>query len=164
MKYTDTQIVFREVPDEISLAINISNCPNNCKGCHSPELWEDNGTELNEKVLNELIEKNSGITCVAFMGGDADFMRVIDLAEYVKIKGLKTAWYSGKDGLPDGWWLIGFMDIEEHATPILDYIKLGHWDEEAGPLDSQTTNQRMYKYNYEIEDYEDITYKFNGTK
>ena len=64
MKYTDTQITFTEFPDEISLCINISNCSFHCPGCHSPELWEDIGTELTEEELSKLIEANNGITCV----------------------------------------------------------------------------------------------------
>ena len=48
LKYVDTKIVFREVPDEITLCINISNCPCHCKGCHSPYLAEDIGTVLDE--------------------------------------------------------------------------------------------------------------------
>ena len=38
LKYVDSQITFREIPDEITLCINISNCPFRCKGCHSKEL------------------------------------------------------------------------------------------------------------------------------
>ena len=35
LKYANFDIVFQEVPDEVTLAINISNCPNQCVGCHS---------------------------------------------------------------------------------------------------------------------------------
>lgn len=38
MKYSDAQVVFAEVPDEITLAISISGCPNRCPGCHSQHL------------------------------------------------------------------------------------------------------------------------------
>ena len=38
MKYIDTKIVFSEVPDEITLAINISGCPIHCADCHSKYL------------------------------------------------------------------------------------------------------------------------------
>ena len=62
MKYTDVQIGFQEFPDEISLLINISNCPFHCPGCHSPELREDIGTELTKKELSNLIKSNKGIT------------------------------------------------------------------------------------------------------
>ena len=43
LKYTNTQVVFTEIPNHISLAINISNCQNNCIGCHSPYLKENIG-------------------------------------------------------------------------------------------------------------------------
>ena len=61
MKYTDTQITFSEFPDEIALCINISNCPFHCPGCHSPELWEDIGTELTyDEVL--IVDPTTPIT------------------------------------------------------------------------------------------------------
>ena len=71
MKYVDTKVVFSEIPDEITLAINISGCPVKCSGCHSKYLWEDVGEPLNSDSLHHLIENHKGITCVAFMGGDS---------------------------------------------------------------------------------------------
>ena len=71
MKYVNTQIVFQEIPNEVSLAINISNCPCKCLNCHSSYLAEDIGEELNIESLSNLIFKNKGITCICFMGGDA---------------------------------------------------------------------------------------------
>ncbi len=47
LKYVDTAIVFSEIPGEITLAINISGCPNHCQGCHSKYLWKDYGEILN---------------------------------------------------------------------------------------------------------------------
>ena len=35
LKYVNTGVVFQEIPDEVTLAINISNCPCHCPGCHS---------------------------------------------------------------------------------------------------------------------------------
>lgn len=137
LKYVGTQIVFQEVPDEVSLAINLSLCPNHCDGCHSPELWEDIGEVLDLRTLDELIEKNKGITCVAFMGGDNDVWALYESAKMVHSKfGLKTCWYSGRDSLSDRvpW---------HHAW---DYIKLGHYDKELGGLDKKTTNQRLWSY------------------
>lgn len=43
MKYVDTKIVFQELPNEITLAINISGCPCACIGCHSSYLSQDIG-------------------------------------------------------------------------------------------------------------------------
>ncbi len=63
LKYVEKQVTFAEIPDEISLCINISNCPIRCKGCHSQHLWKDIGEPLTESSLRLLIEKNIGITC-----------------------------------------------------------------------------------------------------
>lgn len=136
IKYVDTKIVFQEVPDEVSLAINITGCKNNCKGCHSPYLAEDIGKVLTLDVLEYLIKKNQGITCVSFMGGDNDTVRIDGLAEFVRkcFPSLKVAWYSGRDELSEHIYISNF-----------DYIKLGHYDEECGPLNNPNTNQRMYK-------------------
>ena len=46
LKYVDVMETFAEVPDEITLAINLSNCPHRCKGCHSEYLQKDIGEEL----------------------------------------------------------------------------------------------------------------------
>ena len=35
LKYVNTGIVFQEIPDEVTLAVNISGCPCRCHGCHS---------------------------------------------------------------------------------------------------------------------------------
>ena len=151
MKYCETAITFSEIPDEVTLCINISNCPCHCQGCHSAYLAEDIGEELTFEVLDSLIKKNEGITCVAFMGGDAEPATVNDLASYVKesYPNIKTAWYSGRQEI---------SDIVARQLRWFDYIKLGPYKEEFGPLNSRTTNQRMYKvHDCELED---ITSKF----
>ena len=137
LKYANFDIVFQEVPDEVTLAINISNCPNRCVGCHSRYLWEDRGEVLDKESLDRLVDEYStGITCVCFMGGDAEPYDVANLAMHVKnkYKNLKTAWYSGKNELPEAF-----------HTETFDYIKTGRYDEKLGPLNSLTTNQRMIK-------------------
>lgn len=135
MKYVDTKIVMQEVPDEITLAINISNCPCHCKGCHSPYLAEDIGEDLSIERLTQLSTEAEGITCISFMGGDADPKRINRLAKWVKEElDLNVCWYSGRDEISDGINLANF-----------DYIKVGRYDEFLGPLNSRTTNQRLYK-------------------
>lgn len=136
LKFVDTEVTFAEVPDEITLCINISNCPCNCKGCHSSYLSKDIGNILDEQSLSQLIERNTGITCVAFMGGDSHPFGVNKLAHYIKTMypKLKTAWYSGRDF---------------HSACIdlcnFNYIKLGPYIEDKGPLNSPTTNQKFYE-------------------
>ena len=51
LKYVNYDIVFQEFPDEVTLAINLSLCPNGCPGCHSAYLKEDIGEELTEENI-----------------------------------------------------------------------------------------------------------------
>lgn len=149
LKYVDAKVVFAEVPDEVTLAINISNCPCQCKGCHSSYLAQDIGTELTFNEVRKLIKKNSGISCIALMGGDAEPDRINTLASFITnhYNSIKVAWYSGRQELSNSIDLFNF-----------DYIKLGPYKEEFGPLNSRTTNQRFYKVNGK--ELADITNKF----
>lgn len=149
LKYVDAKVVFVEVPDEVTLAINISNCPCQCKGCHSSYLAQDIGTELTFNEVRKLIKKNSGISCIALMGGDAEPDKVNTLASFITnhYNSIKVAWYSGRQELSNSIDLFNF-----------DYIKLGPYKEESGPLNSRTTNQRFYKVSGR--ELVDITSKF----
>ena len=159
LKYVNTMVTFSEVPDEISLCIEISNCPCHCKNCHSPYLAEDigepliykdthnNRTVINCNPLSELIEANKGITCVCLMGGDSNPEYINILGKTIKCHKLKSAWYSGKQELS--------KDIN---LEFFDFIKLGPYKEELGPLNSRTTNQRFYKVSGR--ELVDITSKF----
>lgn len=154
LKYADTQVVFREIPDEITLAINISNCLCHCKFCHSPHLLEDIGEELTKDSLRSLIENNTGITCLCFMGGDRDPNEINELAKFIRnnFPDLKIAWYSGRQELSDKINLANF-----------DFLKLGPYIEALGSLDKPTTNQRFYIITHNslsIHTMVDKTYKF----
>ena len=134
MKFVSYDIVFQEIPGEVTLAINISNCPNRCKGCHSPHLQEDSGEELTENVLCDLLNNyGDAVTCVCFMGGDDSPENVVRLAKLARQFHKKTAWYSGNSL------------IYENAQQHFDYIKLGKYIEKLGGLDCATTNQRFYR-------------------
>lgn len=135
LKYVDTKVVFQEVPDEVTLAINISNCPCHCEGCHSPYLAEDIGTDLTIEELTRLGTETEGITCIAFMGGDSDPKRINRLAKWVTEElDLKVAWYSGRQYIPDE------IDVSN-----FNYIKIGPYIPKLGGLDSENTNQIMYE-------------------
>ncbi|MBQ7259682.1 MAG: 4Fe-4S cluster-binding domain-containing protein [Paludibacteraceae bacterium] len=85
LKVASFDIVFQEIPGEVTLALNLSGCPCHCPGCHSPHLWEDIGEELNAELLSGLLDRyGSMITCVAFMGGDQAPEEVAQWAEYIK--------------------------------------------------------------------------------
>lgn len=149
LKYLNTQVTFAEVPDEITLCINITGCKNGCKNCHSSYLAQDIGTELTFNEVRKLIKKNSGISCIALMGGDAEPDKINTLASFIinHCGSIKVAWYSGRQELNNNIDLCNF-----------DYIKLGPYKEEFGPLNSRTTNQRFYKVNGK--ELVDITNKF----
>ena len=84
MKYFNEQIALQEIPDEISLAINIVNCPHACPGCHSPWLQEDNGHGLDCEKAAAIIRPNLYITCVCFMGGDGQHAELAALIEQLR--------------------------------------------------------------------------------
>ena len=132
------------------MALNISGCPNRCKGCHSPHLWEDTGEELTTELLDALVNRyNPGITCVCFMGGDQDATYVASLAEHVhNAFNLKTAWYSGQN----------FDVSNSNNLEEFDFVKVGPYIAECGGLKSPTTNQRFYRKEGTI--WIDETYKF----
>ncbi len=99
LKYVNTGVVFQEIPDEVTLAINISNCPCRCPGCHSSYLWQNVGTPLTAMELDNLIcQYEAEITCVAFMGGDSEPEYINNLARFIHREHpeLKVAWYSGR--------------------------------------------------------------------
>ena len=135
MKIASYDIVFQDVPGEVTLSLNLSQCPNHCPGCHSPQLQEDIGYPLDDDMLYGLLDRyGHDVTCVCFMGGDREPAEVMRLARLVHSFGLKTAWYSGRQALPE------CFDIG-----ALDYVKVGPYIESRGPLTNADTNQRMYR-------------------
>lgn len=170
LKYVGYDIVFREIPDETTLAINISNCPCHCPGCHSSYLAEDIGEPLTITRIEKLINENKGITAICFMGGDNDpklinhyagLVRALTTTKIVdsfiihkEVKfpkvtipaetemqwqetvplNIKIGWYSGRATL-----------AEEIELKNFNYVKLGPYIEECGPLNNPNTNQRLYE-------------------
>ena len=135
VKYTEIEVVFEEIPDKISLAIAISNCPFRCKGCHSEYLRDDVGTLLTVEELKKLIERNKGVNCILFMGDGNDMEEICKLADFVKsnYSMVSTAIYSGYD------------TILPVYLKVFDYIKTGKYNENLGPISKKTTNQRLYR-------------------
>lgn len=140
LKYVDTDIVFQELPDEVTLAVNLAGCPCRCPGCHSVHLWANDGLPLTTDALDNLIASQTGangmnITCISLMGGDAAPAEVNRLLAHVRQRfpGLHTSWWSGRSMLSP---LVSLRN--------LDYLKLGPYLRHLGPLRSPRTNQRLY--------------------
>ena len=117
LKYINYAIVFQEVPDEITLAINISGCRYRCDGCHSKYLWEYTGRYLLDD-LEELISKNEYITCVCFMGGDQNMRELQQALSICRLHSLKTCLYTGNEDVNN------FVSL----FPYLNWIKTGRYD------------------------------------
>lgn len=155
LKYTDVCLTFAEIPDEINLCINISNCDGTCVNCHTPELRQDIGGDLAADILH-ILKKYPDITCVVFMGegrkqGDtrAEWAHLVEMIRFFH-PSLKLALYSGRE------------DVEENLWWLWDYIKVGPYIPEKGPLNNPNTNQRLFVNDREEKQKIDITYKFQG--
>lgn len=145
-----TSVVLEEIPDRVSLAVDISRCRGNCVGCHSPFLKEDIGEPLTEEVIDRLIDDNFGVDCFLFLGEGRDPETLMRLAAHVRGRGLKAAVYSGREEVEPAFW------------NLFDYIKTGPYLPERGPLNHPTTNQRLYRRTGPggREAFEDITPRF----
>jgi len=135
MRYSDLQIVFQEIPNEISLAIHVTGCPLKCFGCHSSIYWNpDVGQDLTIDHLCELLDRyQKYITCVLFLGGEWDADYLLKLLKTVSDKSLKTALYTGLD----------IKDISSALMTNLNYLKYGPYKANLGGLSSPTTNQNI---------------------
>lgn len=149
LKYAGHSVVFQEVPNEITLAFNITGCPHRCPGCHTPELREDIGRPLLEDLDSLLEWYGNSITCVCFMGGEHHVDEMKAALQIVKEAGKKTCLYSGCDTVEN------FVDL----IPFLDYLKLGHYDADRGGLNNPDTNQIMIAFD-EYGEWIDITNMF----
>lgn len=133
-----TSVVMEEIPDRVSLAVDISNCRGNCVGCHSPFLKQDVGEELTAEIIDRLLADNFGVNCFLFLGEGQDPQAILSLAAHVRELGLDVALYSGREEVEDEFW------------DAFDYLKLGPYRPECGPLNKRTTNQRLYHHGKDI--------------
>lgn len=139
--FFNTNIVLQEVPDEISICFNISGCQLNCPGCSWRNL-EMTPRELTREFYTEILNQNKGLaSCVVFMGGEWKHAELVWLLDTAREMGFKTALYTGQNHIT--------LDLLQR----LDYVKMGPWRPQHGPLNSNTTNQVFFKL-------EQITHKF----
>ena len=135
-----TDTVIEEIPDRVTLAVEISNCRGNCPGCHSPFLQEDIGEELTPAVIDKLVASNYGINCFLFLGEGRDSDALLALVRYIRntYPNLEIAVYSGR-----AW-------VDEEFFQAFDFVKTGPYIETRGPLDNPNTNQRLYYHGKNI--------------
>lgn len=140
MYYSAVQVVFQEVPNEISLAISISGCQLKCSGCHSAFTWDDTyGKQLTLEILSDLINKYKGyITCLIFYGGEWELDTLTSFLNIAVANHLKTCLYTGLE----------ISDFDNQFLKSLSYIKTGRYNQQLGGLNSTKTNQKFYKLSY----------------
>lgn len=133
MYYYQKDVVFQEVPGEISLSFFICGCPLRCCGCHSPFTWsEQSGIPITMEVFVDSLNRYSGyLSCVLFMGGEWHEPLLLQYLKKARSMGLKTALYTGLDTISDA------------LKSELTYLKTGPWIPQKGGLDSLNTNQRF---------------------
>lgn len=139
-----TDVVLEEIPDKVTLAVEISNCRGSCIGCHSPFLKQDIGVELTPAAVDRLIADNFGVNCFLLLGEGKDPEALLRIAEHLRVHhpDLERAVYSGRP------------EVEPEIYAAFDYVKVGPYVAELGPLNERTTNQRLYHHG------EDITFRF----
>ena len=137
IQYTGCTITGQEVPGEISLCFNITNCPHRCEGCFSPELRENIGESLLPDLPSYIARCQGMITCVCFMGEGNDLVALSQALSLVQASGLKACLYTGCDE----------VSAFSALLPLLDYLKVGSYKRDKGSLTSRTTNQRFYSVN-----------------
>lgn len=135
-----TDVVLEEIPDRVSLAVEIPNCQGTCPGCHSSFLRLDIGKELTHQAADRLVDENFGINCFLLLGEGNDRKALLSLAAHLRERfpRLELALYSGR------------KEVEQDIYDAFDFVKVGPYVSELGPLNSPTTNQRLYYHGKDI--------------
>ena len=90
---------------------------------------------MTDEELDALIRKNNGVNCVLFLGEGTNQARLLQLAERVRNHWkMDVALYSGRD------------EVEEAVWNAFDFLKIGSYKSEFGPLNNPNTNQRLYHF------------------
>lgn len=146
LRFSLEQVVWQEVPGEVSLAFTISGCPLRCKGCHSSAARNPETGQLltAEYFLARLIQYRGLISCVLFLGGEWQPAALLELLHIARGQALSTCLYSG------------YETVATSLLPQLTYLKTGPWIEALGGLDSPSTNQRFIN----VKTQENLNYKF----
>ena len=135
LHYCEVALSPIEVPGELSICIYVTGCQSHCEECHYPELQLCNyGELLLERIDNIVDSYLSEASCLCIMGEgqSEDRNELMTVNKHGHSKGLKTCLYSGRDVIIEDW----MMEF--------DYIKLGSYRKEYGPLTSRNTNQVFY--------------------
>ena len=154
-----TGVTMNEVPDHLAFYIEMGNCKQKCKGCHSPHLWKtvDNPMSIEELEVLAYDAINKGANAIVLMGGTTNgipyphLVRLIDKLSQIA----PVCLYSGSDDYE--------QDMLIAITTRLTWLKTGSYQETKGGLMSTETNQKFLRkenVNLGYAIFIDETYKF----
>lgn len=136
-------VSLNEIPDKIAVAVELGNCKQHCKGCHSPwlsiQIHHDCWMDLEMLMYNINKKIKQGADAIVLMGGTANGIKPDDLVETINILShyAPVGLYSG---LPYAANIHEYL--RKHAK--LTWLKTGEFIEEKGGMNEETTNQKFF--------------------
>lgn len=154
-----TGVTMNEVPDHLAFYIEMGNCKQKCKGCHSPHLWNtvDNPMSIEELEVLAYDAVAKGANAIVLMGGTTNGISYYHLVKLInKLSQIApVCLYSGSDDYE--------QDLVIAITTRLTWLKTGSYQETKGGLMSTETNQKFLRkenVNLRYAIFIDETYKF----
>lgn len=154
-----TGVTMNEVPDHLAFYIEMGNCKQKCKGCHSPHLWNTVNNPMSIEELEVLAYDaiNKGANAIVLMGGTTNGIPYPHLVRLIyKLSQIApVCLYSGSDDYE--------RDMLIAITTRLTWLKTGSYQETKGGLMSTETNQKFLRkenVNLGYAIFIDETYKF----
>ena len=135
LKFYNRQVVFQEVPNEISVSFSLAGCKQNCPGCS----WKEAVKHLSEQNLTDdyyykTLDKYKNLaSCILFFGGEWNQSELAKRLKEAKNAGYKTCLYTGVEK----------PQLQNEVIQELDYLKTGRYVEKLGALNSPYTNQKF---------------------
>ena len=157
---TNITVSLNELPNHIAVAIELGNCKQRCKGCHSEWLsiplpkssWMELETlmyEVNKHIKN-------GADAIVLMDGTNNGVSPDDLVEAINILS-----HYAPIGIFSGLPVKAAIHEVLKEEAKLSFLKVGDYKEKLGGLASKTTNQRFFTKTYEGV-WEDTTFMFQN--
>lgn len=137
----DTGITFSEIPNHIAFYVEIGECTQKCRGCHSPELCcaVEEKTDLEDLLYMAEEAVDKGANAILLLGGTSNSLNIRELLLIIDALAdiAPVCLYSGVDTKE----LNDYIAFNSNLT----WIKTGSYKEELGGLSSPMTNQRFYR-------------------
>ena len=134
LRYYTEEVVWTEIPGEVTISYAIAGCPLRCEGCSWQIAPPGEPKPLEESHYLHTLSKYQGLaSCVLFLGGEWEEESLLSLLQLARERDYKTGLYTG------------LSKISETLKAQLDYLKTGAYVPRLGGLDSPDTNQRLIR-------------------